>query len=47
MIERYTRPEMAELWSERAQFQAWLDVELAACAGEDLTGLQQANLTAG
>ncbi len=31
MIERYTRPEMAELWSEDAQFQAWLDVELAAC----------------
>ena len=23
---------MAELWSEEAQFQAWLDVELAACA---------------
>jgi adenylosuccinate lyase len=23
---------MAALWSERAQFQAWLDVELAACA---------------
>lgn len=32
MIERYTRPEMAELWTEKAQFQAWLDVELAACA---------------
>ena len=32
MIDRYTRPEMAALWSEEAQFQAWLDVELAACA---------------
>ncbi len=32
MIARYTRPEMATLWSEHAQFQAWLDVELAACA---------------
>lgn len=32
MIARYTRPEMAALWSEHAQFQAWLDVELAACA---------------
>lgn len=31
MISRYTRPEMAALWSEEAQFQAWLDVELAAC----------------
>ena len=32
MIDRYTRPEMGDLWSEEAQFQAWLDVELAACA---------------
>ena len=31
MIDRYTRPEMADLWSEQAQFQSWLDVELAAC----------------
>jgi len=30
MIARYTRPEMAALWSDAAQFQAWLDVELAA-----------------
>ncbi|NNE36506.1 MAG: adenylosuccinate lyase [Rhodothermales bacterium] len=32
MIDRYSRPEMAEIWTEQAQFQAWLDVELAACA---------------
>ena len=32
MIERYSRPEMAEIWSEHAQYQSWLDVELAACA---------------
>ncbi len=32
MIDRYTPPEMKELWSETQQFQAWLDVELAACA---------------
>ncbi|MFC2085804.1 adenylosuccinate lyase [Bacteroidota bacterium] len=31
MIERYSRPEMAEIWSEQAQFESWLDVELAAC----------------
>ncbi len=31
MIERYSRTEMAALWTEQAQFQAWLDVELAAC----------------
>ncbi len=31
MIARYTRPEMGKLWTEQNQFQAWLDVELAAC----------------
>lgn len=31
MIERYSRPEMSEIWSVRNQFQAWLEVELAAC----------------
>ena len=32
MIDRYTRPEMKDLWSETQQFQSWLEVELAACA---------------
>lgn len=31
MISRYSTPEMSQLWSEQAKFQAWLDVELAAC----------------
>ena len=31
MIPRYSRPEMAALWSDQAKFQRWLDVELAAC----------------
>ena len=31
MIERYTRPEMGALWTKDAKYQAWLDVELAAC----------------
>lgn len=31
MIERYSRPEMADIWSEENQFKAWLEVELAAC----------------
>ncbi|MFW6348106.1 MAG: adenylosuccinate lyase, partial [Cyclonatronaceae bacterium] len=31
MIERYSRPEMTEIWSEKNQFEAWLKVELAAC----------------
>lgn len=29
MIERYSRKEMTDLWSDQARFQAWLDVELA------------------
>ena len=31
MIERYTLPEMGEIWTENAKFQSWLDVEIAAC----------------
>ena len=39
MIDRYSRPDMRALWSERAQFQSWLDVELAACwAWAEATG---------
>ncbi|MFS8639940.1 MAG: adenylosuccinate lyase [Symbiobacteriaceae bacterium] len=31
MIERYTRPRMAELWSQAHRYQMWLEVELLAC----------------
>ena len=31
MIERYTLPEMAAVWSDEARYQRWLEVELAAC----------------
>jgi adenylosuccinate lyase len=31
MIERYTLPEMSELWSLHNKFQKWLDVEIAVC----------------
>ncbi len=31
MIERYSRPEMAALWTVEARYQRWLDVELAVC----------------
>jgi adenylosuccinate lyase len=31
MIERYTLPEMAELWSPENKFRKWLEVELAVC----------------
>jgi adenylosuccinate lyase len=30
MIARYTRPEMASVWSERSRYENWLRVELAA-----------------
>ncbi len=31
MIARYSRPEMARLWSQEAKYDAWLKVELAVC----------------
>lgn len=31
MIERYTRPEMASIWTEQNKFQAWLEVEILSC----------------
>ena len=31
MIERYTRPEMGAIWSERQRIDAWLAVEKAVC----------------
>ena len=31
MIDRYSRKEMSDIWTEEKQFQSWLEVELAAC----------------
>src|SRR6516162_426662 len=31
MIDRYSRPEMARIWSREAKYKAWLRVELAVC----------------
>ncbi len=31
MIERYSRPEMARIWSREAKYETWLRVELAVC----------------
>ena len=31
MISRYSRPEMARIWSEENKFRKWLDVEVAVC----------------
>ncbi|MEJ2083147.1 MAG: lyase family protein, partial [Acidobacteriota bacterium] len=31
MIQRYTLPAMAEVWSDERKFRAWLEVEIAVC----------------
>lgn len=31
MIDRYTLPEMGEIWTDQNRYQKWLDVELAVC----------------
>jgi adenylosuccinate lyase len=31
MIERYSRPEMAAIWTEENKFKAWLEVEILSC----------------
>ena len=31
MIERYSRPQMKRVWSDKNKFDKWLDVEIAAC----------------
>jgi adenylosuccinate lyase len=31
MIERYSLPEATKIWTEKAKYEAWLKVELAAC----------------
>src|SRR5215469_2967212 len=39
MIERYTRPEMAGVWSEANKFDLWLQVELLVCEGWEREGV--------
>ena len=34
MIERYTLPEMGELWTEKFKYQTWLEVEIAVCEAQ-------------
>ncbi|CAH1851645.1 adenylosuccinate lyase [Convivina praedatoris] len=33
MLERYSRPELRQIWSLENQYQSWLDVEIAVIAG--------------
>ncbi|MBM3493568.1 MAG: adenylosuccinate lyase, partial [Armatimonadetes bacterium] len=39
MLDRYTTPEMRELWSMDARTQRWLDVEIAVCDGLERAGV--------
>ncbi len=39
MIDRYTRPEMKQVWSLDNQYQTWLAVEIAVTAGWEAEGL--------
>jgi adenylosuccinate lyase len=39
MIQRYTLPDMAAIWSDEARYSAWLNVELAACRAMAKLGL--------
>ena len=51
MIDRYTRPEMAEIWSDHAHFEAMRLVEVAACeemdgpTAQDLESIRRATFT--
>ena len=38
MIPRYSRPEMAAIWSEQAKFDRWLEVEIAVCEARAAAG---------
>jgi adenylosuccinate lyase len=39
MIERYSRKEMTEKWTQQAKYKAWLDVEIAVVKGWNRLGL--------
>lgn len=51
MIPRYTRPELAEIWSDHARFEAMRQVEVAACeemdgpSAEELDAIRRATFT--
>jgi len=38
MIDRYSRQQMALVWSDRARYETWLQVELAACEAMERAG---------
>lgn len=39
MIERYTRPEMGNIWSEQNKYAIWLEIEILACEAQSNLGI--------
>ncbi|MBL0225994.1 MAG: adenylosuccinate lyase [Geobacteraceae bacterium] len=39
MIERYSRPEMAQIWAAKNRFQIWLEIETLACEAQAELGV--------
>lgn len=46
MIERYTRPEMAEIWSDAGRFGRWLEIEILTCEARAAMGFMPAEAAA-
>ena len=46
MIDRYTRPVLATIWSDGRRYETWLKVELAACQAMEAAGLVPAGTAA-
>lgn len=39
MIERYSLPEIAKIWTDKERFSIWLDIEIAACEANNKLGI--------
>lgn len=39
MIERYSRKQMADIWSDHNKFSIWLEIEILACEAQHKLGL--------
>src|SRR5690242_7176721 len=46
MIDRYTRPPLAAIWSDARRYEVWLRVELAACEAMEAAGTVPAGTAA-
>ncbi|MEM1105955.1 MAG: adenylosuccinate lyase [Pseudomonadota bacterium] len=46
MINRYTRPEMAAIWSQEAKYGIWLEIETLACEAMEALGTVPAGTSA-